>query len=238
MVINSLLDEMHRPGLPYKFKFKFSGCANDCVNATHRSDFAVIGTWADDIQVDQEKVKAYVKERGRKEIIDQVITMCPSRALSLNDDDTFDIDNKSCVRCMHCINVMTKALKPGKVRGATLLLGGKRTLKIGDQMGTVIVPFMKLETDEDYEKLVELGHRCIEFWAENALDHERIGETIERIGLANVLEAIGLDIDPNMISHPRTNSYVRTDGWDEEVAKWRQRRGGSQGADEKPAAAE
>jgi len=238
MVINSLLDEMHRPGLPYKFKFKFSGCANDCVNATHRSDFAVIGTWADDIQVDQEKVKAYVKERGRKEIIDQVIAMCPSRALSLNDDDTFDIDNKSCVRCMHCINVMTKALKPGKVRGATLLLGGKRTLKIGDQMGTVIVPFMKLETDEDYEKLVELGHRCIEFWAENALDHERIGETIERIGLANVLEAIGLDIDPNMISHPRTNSYVRTDGWDEEVAKWKQRRGGSPAADEKPAAAE
>ena len=44
-VINSLLDEMHRPALPYKFKFKFSGCANDCVNAIHRSDFAVIGTW-------------------------------------------------------------------------------------------------------------------------------------------------------------------------------------------------
>jgi sulfite reductase alpha subunit len=31
---------------------------------------------------------------------------------------------------------------------------------------------------------------------------------------------VGLDIDPNMIAHPRTNSYVKTDGWDEEAAKW------------------
>ncbi|NQV19873.1 MAG: sulfite reductase, dissimilatory-type subunit alpha, partial [Rhodospirillales bacterium] len=29
-MINNFLDEMHRPGLPYKFKFKFSGCPNDC----------------------------------------------------------------------------------------------------------------------------------------------------------------------------------------------------------------
>ena len=164
MMINSLLDEMHRPALPYKFKFKFSGCANDCVNAIQRSDFAVLGTWSDDMQVNQEEVKKCVAERGRKEIIDQVITMCPTRALSLNDDDTLEVDNKSCVRCMHCINVMTKALKPGKVRGATICLGGKGTLKIGTLMGTVIVPFMKLETEEDYEKLVELGHQCVEFW--------------------------------------------------------------------------
>ena len=56
---------MHRPSLPYKFKFKFSGCANDCVNAIHRADVAVIGTWRDDIQVDQDEVKAYVVKRGR-----------------------------------------------------------------------------------------------------------------------------------------------------------------------------
>jgi sulfite reductase alpha subunit len=78
---------------------------------------------------------------------------------------------------------------------------------------------MKLESDEDYEKLVELGQKVIDFFAENALEHERTGEMIERIGLVNFLEGIGLDIDPNMVSNPRTNPYVRTDGWDEEVAK-------------------
>ncbi|MEK7245916.1 MAG: dissimilatory-type sulfite reductase subunit alpha, partial [Pseudomonadota bacterium] len=199
MVINSLLEEMHRPALPYKFKFKFSGCANDCVNASHRSDFAVLGTWADDMQVDQDEFKKAVKQRGRKEIIDQVINMCPTRALSLNDDDTLDVDNKSCVRCMHCINVLTKALKPGKVRGATILAGGKRSLKIGDLMGTVLVPFMRLETEEDYEKLVALGRKVLEFWAENALDHERLGEMIERIGLVSFLDGIGLEPDANMV---------------------------------------
>jgi sulfite reductase alpha subunit len=42
---------------------------------------------------------------------------------------------------------------------------------------------------------------------------------IERIGLVNFLEGIDVDVDPNMVSNPRTNPYVRTDGWDEEVAK-------------------
>ena len=223
-IINAFLDEMHRPALPYKFKFKFSGCPNDCVNAIQRSDFAVIGTWRDDIQVDQEEVKKHVKTVGRKYMIDSVITNCPTRALSLNDDDTLDIDNKSCVRCMHCINVMTKALSPGKDRGVTILMGGKRALKIGDLMGTVIVPFLKLESDEDFEKLTELGETVIEFFAENALEHERIGETIDRIGMANFLDAIGVEVDPNMVNHPRTSSYVRTDDFDEEAAKWHERK--------------
>ncbi len=224
LIINRFLDEMHRPALPYKFKFKFSGCPNDCANAIHRSDFAVIGTWRDDMQVDQDEVRAYVAKAGRKYTIDNVIARCPTNALSLNDDDTLEVDNRSCVRCMHCINVMTKALSPGKERGVTILIGGKRSLKIGDLMGTVVVPFMPLETDEDFDRLVDLGETVIDFFAENALEHERIGETIDRIGLANFLEAIGVEVDPNMVRHPRTSSYVRTDDWQEQVEKWERRR--------------
>ena len=44
---------------------------------------------------------------------------------------------------------------------------------------------MKLETEEDYEKLTELAEETIDFWAENGLEHERCGEMIERIGLVN-----------------------------------------------------
>ena len=53
------------------------------------------------------------------------------------------------------------------------VLIGKRTLKIGDLMGTVIVPFMKLDNEEDYERLVEIAEETIDFWADNALEHER-----------------------------------------------------------------
>ncbi|MDH5230631.1 MAG: dissimilatory-type sulfite reductase subunit alpha [Gammaproteobacteria bacterium] len=223
-LVNNFLDDMHRPSLPYKFKFKVSGCPNDCMNAIHRSDFATIGTWRDDMKVEQEEVVKFVADKGRKYVIDNVISRCPTNALSLNDDDTLDVDNRNCVRCMHCINVMTRALSPGDDKGVTILIGGKRTLKIGDTMGTVIVPFMKLETDEDYDQLRELAENVIDFFAENALEHERTGEMIERIGLMNFLDGIGVDVDPNMVAHPREGSYVRMDGWDEEAEKWKQRK--------------
>jgi len=83
----------------------------------------------------------------------------------------------------------------------------------------VVVPFMPLKTEEDYEQLVELGKKIVDFFAENALEHERTGEMIERIGLVNFLEGIELDVDAAMVASPRTNPYVRADGWDEEVAK-------------------
>ncbi len=235
-VLNNFTDDIHRPSLPYKFKFKFSGCPNDCMNSIQRSDMAIIGTWRDNIRTDEALARKYFAKHGVNDLVNDVVSRCPTKAIQLvdaskipsgptissvkvSDDKAICIENRDCVRCMHCINVMTGALSPGKDKGATILVGGKRTLKIGDLMGTVVVPFMKLETDEDREQLVDLGKRIVDFFAENALEHERIGETIERIGLVNFLEGVGLDIDPNMVSQPRMNPYVRTDGWDDEVAK-------------------
>jgi len=68
--------------------------------------------------------------------------------------------------------------------------------------------------------LVEMAENTIDFWAENALEHERCGEMIERIGLINFLEGIGVDAEPNMVAHPRESSYVRLDDWDDEAVKW------------------
>jgi dissimilatory sulfite reductase alpha subunit len=82
-----------------------------------------------------------------------------------------------------------------------------------------VVPFMKLENDQDRENLVDLAKRIVDFFAENALEHERVGETIERIGLVNFLDGVGLEVDANMVASPRMNPYVRTDGWDDEVAR-------------------
>ncbi|TAL21166.1 MAG: dissimilatory-type sulfite reductase subunit alpha, partial [Nitrospirae bacterium] len=240
-MVNKFLDDMHRPALPYKFKFKFSGCSNDCVNSIQRADMAVIGTWRDSIQTDDALGKKWFAKHGMDQLVNDVITRCPTKALALkdtakvskaegissvalNDSQSLEISNHDCVRCMHCINVMTGALAPGKDKGVTVLMGGKRTLKIGDLMGTVVVPFMKLESDEDFEKLEELGQNAIDFFAENALEHERTGEMIDRIGLVNFLEGVGLEIDPSMILHPRTNPYVRMDGWDEEVEKANERK--------------
>ena len=231
MLANNFTDDIHRPALPYKFKFKVSGCPNDCMNSIERSDFAVIGTWKDDIKIDQDEVRAFIELKGEKYLNDNVITRCPTRCMRMDEDDRLIIDNRNCVKCMHCLNVMVKALSPGDEKGVSLLIGGKRTLKIGDLMGTVIVPFMALDTEQDYERLVEIAEEIIDFWAENGLEHERCGEMIDRIGLATFLENIGVEVDPNMVNHPRENSYVRTDEWEQEAKKWYQRKAAEKQSD-------
>ena len=126
---------------------------------------------------------------------------------------------------MHCLNVMGgKALQPGDDRGASILVGGKRALKVGDLMGINLIPFFKLATDEDYQNLVDLARRMMEFFADNALEHERIGETIDRIGLPAFLEAMEIEPDPNMVNHPRTSCYVRTDDFTDEAEKYFERK--------------
>jgi sulfite reductase alpha subunit len=206
------------------------------MNSIQRSDMAVIGTWRDNMRTDEALARKWFAKHGMNELVNDVITRCPTKTILLKeikDVDTggtissvkvsnthaLEIDNSNCVRCMHCINVMTGALAHGTDTGATILIGGKRTLKIGDLMGTVVVPFLPLKTEQDYEALVELGRKVIDFFAENALEHERTGEMIERIGLINFLEGIGIEVDPNMVATPRTNPYVRMDGWDDEVER-------------------
>lgn len=237
-VINNNLDDMHRPSLPYKFKFKFSGCPNDCVNAIQRSDMATIGTWRDNIRVNEALVQDYMKVHGMRDLVNDVVKKCPTQAIDivpeaqadtanphvsvarLGDGNAMCIDNKNCVRCMHCLNVIPGGLLPGKDKGVSILVGGKGVLKIGATIGSVIIPFMKLESDEDFEALNELARNLLDFFAENALDHERTGEMIERIGLSNFLEGMNIPVDPNMISAPRSNPYFRGDDWDDQVAKW------------------
>ncbi len=235
-VLNTFLDDIHRPSLPYKVKFKFSGCPNDCMNSIQRSDIAVIGTWRDNIRTDEALAKKWFAKHGMDELVNDVVSRCPTKTFQLkeigklkkgehistvavSDTHGVEINNQDCVRCMHCINVMTGALAPGKDSGASVLVGGKSHLKIGGLMGTVVIPFMKLDSEESVEKLVDFAQRHIDFFAENALEHERSGEMIERIGLSNYLDAMEIDVDPAMVNSPRMNPYVRTDGWDDEVAK-------------------
>ena len=107
---------------------------------------------------------------------------------------------------MHCINNMTKALRPGKDRGATILLGAKAPIVEGALLASVIVPFMKLEPP--YTELKDLMERIWEFWGEHGKNRERVGELIQRVGLGNFLEGIGLEPIPEMISHPRENPFI------------------------------
>jgi sulfite reductase alpha subunit len=200
-------DELHRPAFPYKFKIKAAGCPNDCVASIARADMSIIGTWRDDIQVDQQALDEYAR-RGKLDIQRDVVSRCPTRAMAW-DGKALSIDNANCVKCMHCINAMPKALAPGKDRGATILIGSKAPIIQGALLSSVLVPFLKLEAP--YDDLKELLQAIWELWSEHGKNRERVGEFIQRIGLSNFLEQIGLEPVPEMIAQPRTNPYIYYD---------------------------
>jgi sulfite reductase alpha subunit len=197
-------DELHRPAFPYKYKIKAAGCPNDCVASVARADMSVIGTWRDDIQVDAAEVKAYAKKVN---IERDVCGRCPTKCITFDAaSSTLTIDNDNCVKCMHCINVMPKALAPGKDRGATILIGAKAPIVQGALLSSVFVPFIKVEPPfEDFKELIAA---MWDLWAENGKNRERIGEFIQRVGLGNFLEQIGLEPVPEMVVQPRTNPYI------------------------------
>jgi len=196
-------DELHRPPFPYKFKFKCAGCPNDCVASIARADLSVIGTWKDQIQQDDAAVTEYAA--AGLDIQKDVCERCPTRCMAW-DGKKLTIDNGECVRCMHCINVMPKALRPGKEKGATILIGSKAPIVQGALLSSVLVPFVPAA--ELLDTLKELVSRVWEFWDEYGKNRERVGELIQRVGMANFLDAIGLDPDPAMISAPRDNPYI------------------------------
>jgi sulfite reductase alpha subunit len=201
----SFQDELHRPAFPYKFKFKMAGCPNDCVASVARADMSIIGTWKDSIQQDDAEVKKYVD--GGLDIVNDVCMLCPTRCMRWDAKGSkLEIDNKNCVRCMHCINVMPKALRPGKQRGAALLLGSKAPIVEGALLSTVLVPFVEIKPP--YTEIKELVEKIWEFWDEHGKNRERIGELVLRVGMGNFLEAIEVAPTPQMILHPRENPYV------------------------------
>lgn len=196
-------DELHRPFFPYKYKFKFSGCANDCVASIARSDCSVIGTWRDEIQQDDAEVIKYVE--GGVDMVGDVTSRCPANCMDW-DGAKLTIDNDRCFRCMHCINVMPKALAPGKDRGATILIGAKAPIIQGALLASVIIPFMKMTPP--FDELKALTDKIWDWWGENGKNRERVGELIQRMGMGTFLEAIEVDPDPRMINSPRDNPYI------------------------------
>jgi len=200
-VTRTFQGQLHRPMFPYKFKIKISACPNDCVAAIARADVSVIGTWRGTIQIDQKEVQNCAKTMN---IQSEVVDLCPTKCMSW-DGKTLKIDDRECNRCMHCINLMPKALRQGKERGATILVGAKAPIVHGALLSWVVIPFMKLEPP--YEEFLDFINKTFDWWDENGKMRERLGELINRLGMSKYLKAVGLKPVPQMIKRPRANPY-------------------------------
>lgn len=219
---NEYQDELHRPAFPYKFKFKLDGCPNGCVASIARSDMSFIGTWKDDIKIDQDAVNKYIEQdaaypanagahKGRDwgpfDIEKEVLALCPTHCMKM-DGKELKIDNANCNRCMHCINVMPRALKIGDVRGCSVLCGAKAPILDGAQMGSLLVPFIEVNPDNDYEAITDLIENIWDWWMEEGKNRERLGELMMRQGFQKLLEVTGIEAQPQHVQYPRTNPYI------------------------------
>jgi sulfite reductase alpha subunit len=232
-------DELHRPSFGYKFKMKFDGCPNGCVASIARSDMSVIGTWKDDIRIDQEAVRAYVggefkpdggahagRDWGPFDIVKEVIDLCPTHCMAWNGNK-LGINHRECNRCMHCINTMPRALRIGKETGASILFGAKAPILEGAQLSTLTIPFMPME--EPFSELKELIEKIWDWWSEEGRSRERLGELMQRKGFAKFLEICEVKPDPRMIKEPRSNPYIfwkEADipgGWERDIKDFRKR---------------
>ena len=232
-------DELHRPAFPYKFKFKFDGCPNGCVAAMARSDFALVGTWKDDIRIDDSAVSAYVggeiapnagahsdRDWGKSDIQAEIVDRCPTKCMSWNGSK-LSIDNKECTRCMHCINAMPRALRIGNERGASILVGAKAPVLDGAQMGSLLVPF--IEVAAPYDEVKEVIEKIWDWWMEDGKNRERLGETIRRLSFQRLLEITGIEPQAVHVKEPRHNPYIFFNedevpgGWDRDLEAYRSR---------------
>jgi len=202
---NRYQDELHRPAFPYKMKFKMSGCPNDCVASVARSDISIVGIWRDAIKIDQEEVKNYAS--AGLDIFNEIILNCPGKCMQY-DGKVLKIDDSSCRHCMHCINNMPKALAPGDDKGACILVGSKAPIVEGALLSSVLIPFIKIEEPYEECELWEVVEEMWDVWCEEGKNRERIGEFIQRVGLGNFLDAVGLEPQPEMVAHPRDNPYI------------------------------
>jgi len=195
------LGEVRYPRFPYKAKIKFCGCPNDCHGAMVRADLAVVGTWRDALKIDQGAVRDYAKA-GLD--VNYVCAKCPTGAIKW-DGRELSLKPEDCTRCMHCINKMPKALRPGDDRGATFLVGGKCRGRLGAFVSWVVVPFMRLTPP--YTELKELIAKIFEWWDERGLPRERVGELIYRHGYGKFLRDVGLPPVPQQVHRPRANPF-------------------------------
>jgi dissimilatory sulfite reductase alpha subunit len=232
-------DELHRPAFPYKFKFKFDGCPNGCTASIARSDMAYIGTWKDDIRINNDAVQEYVagkipvdgggfagRDWGKFDIQSEIIDLCPTRCMRW-DGKKLSINNPECNRCMHCIDAMPEALRVGKDQGVSILFGAKAPILEGAQMGCLTIPFMYVNKPYDSQK--NLVRKVFDWWIEEGKNRERIGETIQRVTLKTFCEVLGIPPMPQMVKEPRSNPYVFfkesevPGGWDRDINDYRSR---------------
>ncbi|MBP2636542.1 MAG: dissimilatory sulfite reductase (desulfoviridin), alpha/beta subunit [Firmicutes bacterium] len=153
--------------LPHKFKIAVGGCPNNCAKP-NLNDVGIIGQIIPDFEAD--------KCKGCKKC--SVEAVCPMQAATVVDG-VLKIDSDKCCHCGLCIGKCNfDAIVDGK-RGYKIYLGGRwgKRVTIGGTMNKIFT---------DKEEALAVIEKVILLYREQGITGERLSQTVERLGFANV----------------------------------------------------
>jgi len=153
--------------LPHKFKIAVGGCPNNCAKP-NLNDVGIIGQIIPDFEAD--------KCKGCKKC--SVEAVCPMQAATVVDG-ILKIDPDKCCHCGLCIGKCNfDAIVDGK-RGYKIYLGGRWGKRVahGSTMNKIFT---------DKEEALAVIEKVILLYREQGITGERLSQTVERLGFANV----------------------------------------------------
>ncbi|MDI9503025.1 MAG: 4Fe-4S binding protein [Tissierellia bacterium] len=156
---------------PHKFKIGIGGCPNNCVKPD-LNDLGIIGQLEPVLDLDE--------CMGCK--VCQPENICPMNAISVVDG-VMELDKELCNNCGLCVEKCPFDVIPEGNRGYKVTVGG-RWGKIGERGK----PLSKLvRTEEELNDIVE---KTILLYREQGITGERLGQTVERLGMDNINEQL------------------------------------------------
>lgn len=151
--------------LPHKFKIAVGGCPNNCVKPD-LNDFGIAGQLRPN----------YSAElcRGCKQCMVQ--KACPMGAPKRGGDGKIAIDKDICTQCGRCVEKCVFGAIPDGTRGMKVYIGGRWGKKT--RHGTALDELFTTN-----EQIFETLEKVILFFRSEGIRGERLGETIDRLGV-------------------------------------------------------
>jgi len=160
--------------LPHKFKIAVGGCPNNCVKPD-LNDIGIIG----------QRVPLYARDkcRGCKKCL--VSEACPAKAVSVVDGVAV-IDAQKCTKCGVCVGKCPFGAVPAQAKAACrVFVGGTwgKTQRMGTRLNA-------LYAQDDIADVIE---KVMLWYKENGYVKERLGATVDRLGVEALEAAIATD---------------------------------------------
>ena len=163
------IDELYFAAqVPYKFKIAVTGCPASCLKV-QENDFGIMG-FEEPVFVEENCVMCRQCEKA-----------CEVSAIKIENGSLY-LEMHKCVACGRCIGACKKDAMQTKEQGFTIFVGGKVGKR--PRMGNMLLRTC------DSDVVFDVLERTINYYRENALEGERLGDVIGRCGLDSFGETV------------------------------------------------